>query len=1036
MNIHPYKNIVRNSLVPRREAILDIDQNIDQTLKAIEQGSLPDLITAWNFRPLTLVETKLHALQLVEQNPEIICFLVEKHPDLIKEETVKQLALSAEPGTSPLLPFLRRGYFDFSELAELLKKALKKNNQELITAITQYPLAEHAASETLTRAIETHDSEIVSLFLKQKPLCELISEKKNWQSIFNYAVDFFKGEYSATVEAHTTRQETLMNLLETGEVKPTYDHLQFAINNRYTQMEACLRKIPRLQLFDAVHRKREADVSSLLEGGTVDFDTQIEVLKFALRSNDNSPAIAVKLWNHVDGKLEIKVKESCFDMACKFYSSAVNSIVISNLKDPAVVSTEFQFGLLIQWAGSINGAAKWLNHCGRQVASKVFINACCNIQSRYCTDFRKYDWQQWLFNDTVMLREKLEQIGNEIGSDESINKFAIACSEYLQEKYGIDVDVNAMPSAEPLLNYALGYADHLQEKFKIDMASAFLKNTATRALDTGWIKPRMLSELPAFDLMTDVALDHVSSLLMPRLIQAVMQPDSLKFGERIHAELVKNKLEHDLARFEKTDCAPFAISLLYESASIIDLLHWSCQWHQPQMTTLLNQNKTFDGIRWTSLFVNAKGVQTHTINLPQTSLVVDAEGHTINLPQQPGWSLQCLSNAKALKQEGETLNHCVGTGTYIRKGINGESHFVSIVNPDGDSVSTIEYGLRSGTHGALSVNNKQHRARGNDVPTATELDIEEWCRIGIEKRHLTVDLPYLDKATLERKEHNRSLGLEGLALLNYGFHPTSGYARVRSDYESHTPFYVASQSGALMIHLRNDFVKLTLKKDEESGVTWQSGEKKKRQRTLEKLFDNEVKLFAQIPSSMPDTVDSDYIAIRSFLHEKTGGKIRQVVPDLSALLTVIEMPFNLNHPGQITITLPSTTDDRALQKLEKKNAEKWIRAGNSASLSSSIPNAILPDYIALQERLASRFEGVTVKPGPLASKKQAHILLLADHTKIVEIQDFLASCVADLPEEKLPRFNIGDTKDVLEITNISPKILSSLIKKKNIKAGQ
>jgi hypothetical protein len=280
------------------------------------------------------------------------------------------------------------------------------------------------------------------------------------------------------------------------------------------------------------------------------------------------------------------------------------------------------------------------------------------------------------------------------------------------------------------------------------------------------------------------------------------------------------------------------------------------------------------------------------------------------------------------------------------------------------------------------------------------------------------------------------MGLEGLALLNYGFHPTSGYARVRSDYESHTPFYVASQSGALMIHLRNDFVKLTLKKDEESGVTWQTGEKKKRQRTLEKLFDNEIKLFAQNPTSMPDTADSDCIAIRSFLHEKTGGKIRQVVPDLSALLTVTEMPFNLNHPGQITITLPSATDNRALQKLEKKNAEKWIRTGNSASLSSSTPNAIPPDYITLQERLASRFEDLIVKPGPLASKKQAHILLLVDHTKIIELQDFLASCVADLPQEKRPRFNIGEAKDILEITNISPKILSSLIEKKNIKTGQ
>jgi len=519
MNIHPYKDIVRNSLVPRREAIL----HIAETLKAIEQGSLSDLITAWNFRPLTLAETKSHALQLAGQNPEIICFLVEKHPDLIKENAVKQLALSALPGTSPLLPFLRRGYLGFNDLPACLKKALEKNNQEIINAITQDPFAEITATQTLNIAIHNHDSRVVSLFLKQKPLCELLSKHNKWQMIYEKTVESAPSRFGS-VEEHTATQEILLNLLETGKVKPTYNDLHFAIKKRYTQMEACLRKNSGLQLTSAIDNKREAEVIQILEAGTVDFDTQVKALRFALSPGDKSPAIAVKLWNHLEGKLNFFEKQISFDSACKFNSSGVDSIVISNLKDPAVVFTEYEFDSLIQWAGSINGAVKWLNQCGRQIASKDFINACCNARSKFCLDLDKYKWQQWLFNDTDMLREKLEQIGDEIGSDESINKFAIACSEYLQEKYGIDVDVNAMPSAEPLLNYALGYAAHLQEKFQIDMASTFLKNTATRAQDNGWIRPQMLSELPAFDLVTDVAIDHVSSLLMPRLIQAVMRP--------------------------------------------------------------------------------------------------------------------------------------------------------------------------------------------------------------------------------------------------------------------------------------------------------------------------------------------------------------------------------------------------------------------------------------------------------------------------------------------------------------------------------
>lgn len=79
-----------------------------------------------------------------------------------------------------------------------------------------------------------------------------------------------------------------------------------------------------------------------------------------------------------------------------------------------------------------------------------------------------------------------------------------------------------------------------------------------------------------------------------------------------------------------------------------------------------------------------------------------------------------LGNATELAEEGLRMQHCVGS--YWRHCFLGESHIVSLRNPNGDSLSTIE--IRLPGNGARQCQIVQHRAERNQTPPGALLSME------------------------------------------------------------------------------------------------------------------------------------------------------------------------------------------------------------------------------------------------------------------------------------------------------------------------
>jgi hypothetical protein len=83
-----------------------------------------------------------------------------------------------------------------------------------------------------------------------------------------------------------------------------------------------------------------------------------------------------------------------------------------------------------------------------------------------------------------------------------------------------------------------------------------------------------------------------------------------------------------------------------------------------------------------------------------------------------------LTNRTQLETEGSRLNHCVGFS--YPSCMKGESHIVSVRDPEGQSLSTAEIVINKSHRGTLSVSVVQHRAHSNAEPNhgcKTALDV-------------------------------------------------------------------------------------------------------------------------------------------------------------------------------------------------------------------------------------------------------------------------------------------------------------------------
>ncbi|MDB5853625.1 MAG: hypothetical protein JWR22_1666 [Herminiimonas sp.] len=421
--------------------------------------------------------------------------------------------------------------------------------------------------------------------------------------------------------------------------------------------------------------------------------------------------------------------------------------------------------------------------------------------------------------------------------------------------------------------------------------------------------------------VNDVMHDYTTSLVMPRLICSVARREDARSKE------IAAYLERSIESVEEEIFVEVVKPLIFGHLTLSDLFNFVDHWHLPHMRTLLGQSKRFAGKSWVPLFLGTDGNRTNM--LPVST--------------HPRWTVVCLDSADALIKEGRLLEHCIGTGPYINKGLQGASHFVSIRNADGVPVSTVEYNLRS-SNGRIKAKCDQHYGKGNDAPTRTEREIELWCRESIENGKIKVDFPYLQKEAEKRKMEG--LGFLQVATNRYGFNPITEHSAVKDDYKKHSPFYVGGATDESMIDLRNEYVAADLIKDEKLGKVWSPGEKKVRQRELERTFDEEVKninLNATVSSTSDDT---DKIFIRAYLHEKTADKVRRVDPPIEILLNLKSVTINMR--GE-TIEV-SLLDEIAERKALRAQQKPWEKIDEAESIDV--------DVVKLNEALQLQFPSV------------------------------------------------------------------------------
>jgi hypothetical protein len=124
-------------------------------------------------------------------------------------------------------------------------------------------------------------------------------------------------------------------------------------------------------------------------------------------------------------------------------------------------------------------------------------------------------------------------------------------------------------------------------------------------------------------------------------------------------------------------------------------------------------------IRWhRALWVEA--------GLPDDDIDTQRASWPLLLPQAvtlgKGIEAVSLGNATELAEEGQRMQHCVGS--YWRHCFLGESHIISLRNSNGDSLSTIE--IRLPGNGARQCNIVQHRAQRNQNPARELLSLESY----------------------------------------------------------------------------------------------------------------------------------------------------------------------------------------------------------------------------------------------------------------------------------------------------------------------
>jgi Ran GTPase-activating protein (RanGAP) involved in mRNA processing and transport len=232
----------------------------------------------------------------------------------------------------------------------------------------------------------------------------------------------------------------------------------------------------------------------------------------------------------------------------------------------------------------------------------------------------------------------------------------------------------------------------------------------------------------------DTINDYAKSVVVPQLVERVNADPSISPTDKSHL-LGKAGVITALNQAVATH--------LLKDLSNVEIKTLSDHWHQPLQQTKSNKVKDYGGAGWEPL-------------LGQNEIAIPA-----NVTGEEGWKLVARITPQALKEEGATLEHCVGG--FAGRCITQDSHILSVVSPDGAPRSTIEIITDyKGNEGNGSWHVAQHYGKKNIAPAlhSPEANTLDWLKEQIAKKELTINYQHLDAKRHERMQQGNELILE------------------------------------------------------------------------------------------------------------------------------------------------------------------------------------------------------------------------------------------------------------------------------------
>ncbi len=369
-----------------------------------------------------------------------------------------------------------------------------------------------------------------------------------------------------------------------------------------------------------------------------------------------------------------------------------------------------------------------------------------------------------LQNNKTLIR--IELFGNQIGNEgaESLAK-ALENNETLRGiglNYNQIGDVGAAAIANALENNETLRGIDLRDnqignEGAESLAKALLINTTLTNIDLldNKIDYSLMKEIGGYMCNRNLAIedavsDYSKSVLAPRLVRASVRDG----GNEI---ILSSGVIHSLAQVTRKQ--------LFENLTFDQILEFSKHWHQALQQTKSNGSKDFGKESWSLLF----GEDKKEIN--------------VTLEGMEGWKLVTRNNSGELKTEGSDLNHCVGG--YAGRCLKENSHIISVVNPEGNSVSTIEIET---DYSNRSFRESQHMGKNNSSISQESRRAKDWLYNEIKEERISINYDALAASKLAREKEARAKR-GGQAKMVIGFDPLDGdkVKKVRGTFKEMLP---------------------------------------------------------------------------------------------------------------------------------------------------------------------------------------------------------------------------------------------------------